>query len=94
MLDNSDHWAKNAIPRAVRMVPTKTAISFCLRPQIAERITIAVRKDNKCTALMIIFLLPRCKWVCFSELLINTLVMEWVIIYPMITAIDSMICIW
>ena len=44
--DNNDHCAKNAMPKAVKIVPTKTAISFCLRPQIAANKIVAVKIEE------------------------------------------------
>jgi hypothetical protein len=32
MFESNDHLAKNAIPKAVKMVLANKAISFCLKP--------------------------------------------------------------
>jgi hypothetical protein len=42
MFESNDHCAKNAIPRAVKIVLAKNAISLCLKPHTPVSKIIAV----------------------------------------------------
>lgn len=78
-LESKDHDVKKAIPNDVKKVPTKTAILLCSSPHTEDKRISKGRKEKKCAAFTIIILLPRCKWVFLSVLLINTLVMKCVV---------------
>ena len=74
ILESRDHWAKNAMPRAVNIVLANTAISFCCRPQTPASNIMTVMVVNRWTALTMIFLLALWSCVFFNALFIMVFV--------------------
>ena len=70
IFESKDHWAKNAIPKAVKIVLTKTAISFCFKPHIPASMITKVIEVNKWIAFIIIFLLALSSCALFKMFLI------------------------
>ena len=77
MFESNDHLAKNAIPKAVKMVLANKAISFCLKPHTPVSRMMAVIVVNNLTALMAIFLRLLSRRVFFRKLLTTVLTIKY-----------------